>query len=139
MSENKKEVGRPSKYKEEFNQKVIDLMREGCSIAEVCFELEICKQTFYNWCDENEEFLDSKKKGVDYSEGWWMKQGRKSLKDQSFNYTGWYMNMKNRFNWADKKEIKEEKKIISEIDYSELDAGTIKNIIEQLRPNKTKG
>ena len=136
--EKKNKGGAPSKYKKEFNQKVIDLMREGCSIAEVCFELEICKQTFYNWCDENKEFLDSKKKGVDYSEGWWMKQGRKSLKDPTFNYTGWYMNMKNRFNWTDKKEIKEEIKLETNLDYSKLDAGTLKKFVEQVGLNEDK-
>lgn len=95
-------MSRPSKYKEEYNQKVIDLMKEGCSIAEICLELDICRQTFYNWCDENKEFLDTKKKGKDFSEGWWMKQGRKNLENKDFSYTGWYMNMKNRFGWADK-------------------------------------
>lgn len=94
-------TGRPSKYKEEYKQKVVDFMKQGYSIAEICLELDISRTTFYNWCDENKEFLDTKKKGEDFSEGWWMKQGRENLKDKDFNYTGWYMNMKNRFKWAD--------------------------------------
>lgn len=95
-------MSRPSKYKEEYKDQVIELMKEGCSISEICLELDICRQTFYNWCDENKEFLDTKKKGEGFSEGWWMKQGRKNLQNKEFNYTGWYMNMKNRFGWADK-------------------------------------
>lgn len=110
---------RPTKYKKEYSDKIIKLMKKGYSIAEICLELDICRQTFYNWCEKNHEFLDAKKKGEDFSEGWWMKQGRESLKDRDFNYTGWYMNMKNRFGWADKQENKNEHtgeiKIIREV------------------------
>jgi len=94
-------MGRPTKYKPDYNDKVIELFKQGASVEEICLELDICKQTFYNWCESNKEFLDSKKKGVDFSLGWWMKEGRIRLRDKDFNYTGWYMNMKNRFGWAD--------------------------------------
>ena len=97
---------RPTKYNPDFKDTVIDLMKEGASIEEICLELEICKQTFYNWCETHKEFLDSKKKGEDFSKGWWMKNGRINLENKEFNYTGWYMQMKNRFGWADKQEVK---------------------------------
>ena len=97
-------VGRPTKYNEELGKQVIDLMYQGFSIIEVCHELRISKQTFYDWCERHSEFLDAKQKGVDFSEGWWTKQGRENLRDGTFNYTGWYMNMKNRFKWADRQD-----------------------------------
>jgi hypothetical protein len=80
-------------------------MKQGASIEEICLELDVCKQTLYNWFDEHPEFLDSKKRGESFSQGWWMKNGRLNLDNRDFNYTGWYMNMKNRFGWRDKTDI----------------------------------
>ena len=94
-------MARPTTYKPEVQKKVIDLMKQGASIEEVCLELDICRQTFYNWCEKYPALLDTKKKGEGFSQGWWMREGRRNLKDRDFNYTGWYMNMKNRFGWAD--------------------------------------
>jgi len=99
---------RPTKYKPEYKDKLLELMKEGASIYELCLEFEVCEKTIYNWFEEYPEFLQSKKKGLAYSRGWWEKQGRINLKDKDFNYTGWYMNMKNRFGWADKTENKNE-------------------------------
>lgn len=98
-------MGRPSKYKPEIAEQIIAMMKEGMSIEEVCLELNIAKQTFYNWCDKHVELLDAKKEGVDFAQGWWMKQGRIALRDKDFNATLFYMNMKNRFGWRDRQEI----------------------------------
>ena len=104
-------AGRPTSYKPEMCEKVIALMKDGHSKTVVAAELDICKDTFYRWCDPDgdsyiQEFSDSVKKGVSLSEAWWEKEGHLALRDDKFNSTLWYMNMKNRFNWADKKEIK---------------------------------
>lgn len=101
-------MARPTKYKASMCDIVIELMREGASQDEVIGHLDISRDTFYAWKKENEEFSDSIKRGARLSQTWWERQGRVSLKDREFNYTGWYMNMKNRFKWADKQEVKQE-------------------------------
>jgi len=117
--------GRPSSYKKSYCDKVVELMKGGASIEEVCLELDVCKQTFYNWCETHSEFMDAKKKGEEFSQGWWMAQGRKGLwadskqETQKLNYTGWYMNMKNRFGWKDKQEVKHEGQQV-QITYQEI-------------------
>ena len=101
-------MARPTKYKAAMCDVVIELMREGASQDEVIGHLDISRETFYRWKEENEEISDSIKRGRSVSLTWWERQGRLSLKDREFNYTGWYMNMKNRFKWADKQEVKNE-------------------------------
>jgi len=98
--------GRPTKYDPKIADTVIDLMKQGASIEEICLELDICRQTFLNWCDEHPEFLEARKKAEDFSKGWWLKNGRVNLENKDFSATLWYMNMKNRFGWADKQETK---------------------------------
>ena len=104
-------VGRPTKYNKEMLPKILQLMKKGGSKIEVCALLEIDDNTMYDWCDKasprfHKEFSETIKKGVKLSHAWWIKNGRTNLENKDFSYTGWYMNMKNRFGWADKAEVK---------------------------------
>ena len=104
--------GRPSVYDESKNESVIKLMSKGASIVEVADLLDIRRETIYDWCNEesprfNKTFSNTIKKGLEKSQVWWEKQGRTNLDNTKFNWTGWFMNVKNRFrdDWADKKQI----------------------------------
>jgi hypothetical protein len=98
-------AGRPTDYRPEMCGEVIELLKEGASIEEIGLELDVGYTTVYLWMDKHPEFMKAVKKGREFSKGWWMKEGRISMRDKDFNSTLWYMNMKNRHGWADKQEI----------------------------------
>lgn len=89
---------------------IIDLYKEGGSDVEVrCMILDRCGFGSYTlwdrWISESDEFGEVIKMGRMLSEAWWNKNGRINLQNKDFNYTGWYMQMKNRFGWKDKQEV----------------------------------
>jgi hypothetical protein len=108
--EEKRPVGRPKKtvketLPENWEEMIISEMKEGAALQEIKAMFNISEDLFYRWMEEEPDFSEAIKRGIKLAEGWWMGEGRKSLRDKDFSYTGWYMNMKNRYNWADKKDI----------------------------------
>lgn len=99
-------AGRPTKYKKEYCDLVPKLMASGMAKVEVCAELGIDYSTFLIWQDKYKKFSASVKRGDKLSEAWWMSKGREALNDPTFNAVLWYMNMRNRHNWADKTELR---------------------------------
>lgn len=92
---------------------ILDLYSEGASDVEIreLIYLKTKEKTkasfglWDRWMEEEEEFFETIKQGRMLSEAWWAKTGRKNLNNKEFSYTGWYMNMKNRFGWKDKQEV----------------------------------
>lgn len=89
---------------------ILALYEVGASDVEIKAFIYSKRGSFSNdlwdrWMKEEEQFSETIKVGKMLSEAAWTKQGRENLKVKEFNYVGWYMNMKNRFGWADKQEI----------------------------------
>ena len=106
-------VGRPkedlSSLPDNWHEEVLELYSEGAADVEIKALIYGWRNNFSNnlwdrWMKEEPEFWETIKRGRMLSESWWNKSGRKNLKDKDFSYTGWYMNMKNRFGWRDKQE-----------------------------------
>lgn len=129
------EVGRPSKYKPEMCDQVIALMSEGASLVEVAAEIGICEDTLHEWKKTNSDFSESIKRGIQLSKSWWERKGRTSLENKEFSYTGWYMNMKNRFGWSDKQEITGKDGGPLEVQFTEV----LREINERKRATDTSG
>lgn len=102
----KNPVGRPSKYKPEFCQMVIDAMEKGLSKEAAAAECDICEDTFYRWVKKYPDFSEAVKQGERKSRLFWEKAGIQGMvgKIPGFNATTWIFNMKNRHGWRDKTE-----------------------------------
>jgi hypothetical protein len=109
---------------ENWYNEVLDLYQKGASDVEVKALIYSKRGSFSNdlwdrWMKEEPQFSETIKTGKLLSKAWWYKNGRINLQSKEFNYTGWYMQMKNRFGWTDRvdnttkgKEIKPEKTTI---------------------------
>lgn len=103
------EVGRPKEALvlwDGWYTEIIELYRIGASDVEIKALIYEKRGSFSNdlwirWLKDEEQFSETIKVGKMLSEAAWTKQGRENLKIKDFNYVGWYMNMKNRFGWAD--------------------------------------
>ena len=94
---------------ENWEQIVFDIASQGGSEVEVRVALNcMSDDLWYRFMDEEPYFSGTIKKARLMCQNWWEKNGRLNLENKEFSYTGWYMNMKNRFGWADKQEVKQE-------------------------------
>lgn len=98
-------VGRPTKYKKEYCEVAINVMKRGFSKEAVAGHLHISKDTLYRWVNKHKEFSDAIKRGVEYSRIFWEELGIEMVTAGQGNSTAWIFNMKNRFSWKDKKEL----------------------------------
>ena len=114
-------IGRPKKTLKDLTKNweklIINLMSEGASIVEVSQELKITRDLLYRFIKDYPEFSDTIKRGKEASEAWWTRTGRRNLENPKFSYTGWYMNMKNRFGWKDKQEVEHNGEVLGVIMY----------------------
>lgn len=110
-------AGRPSVFKEEYCDMLVEHMAKGLSFESFAGIIDTCRATLYNWEAEFPQFLDAKKNAIEKSLLFWEKlsvdhvvnltetekTGNSSTTtSKSLNTGVWALNMRNRFNWRDK-------------------------------------
>lgn len=113
MSENNPK-GRPSKYKPEYCEQLIEHMSNGYSFDSFAGVVEVNQDTLHEWTKVHEDFSESKKIAFSKSQIFWEKIGIDNIVNTSesfgegqsisktLNASAWIFNMKNRFKWKDK-------------------------------------
>lgn len=105
-------AGRPTGYKSEYCDKLIEHMRDGNSFETFAAVIEVSKPTLYVWADKYPAFLEAKRTGDALSEAWWEKQAKQGLwkmkGEEELNTTLWIFVTKNRFGYQDSPDPKED-------------------------------
>lgn len=80
---------------------------QGASDVEIAVLLGISMSDFREMEKDIPEFASFAKKGRTLAEAWWISRSRHNLWNKEFNTALYNFNMKNRYGWADKNEIKD--------------------------------
>lgn len=104
--EGKNPVGRPSKFKPEYCEQLIQHMGEGFSFESFAGKIGTHRDTLYEWEKVHPEFSDAKKAATEACRLWWEEKGMQGLfseyQGRKMNSALWIFNMKNRFKWKDR-------------------------------------
>jgi len=94
-----KKMGRPTKYKPEYCQMLIDHMAEGLSFDAFAGKLGLERKTLYNWAKRYPEFKEAKQIGWDKNLFFWEKVGIDGIlgRIKNFNAVAYIFNKKCRF------------------------------------------
>jgi hypothetical protein len=90
-------AGRPTSFRPEYCDRVIELGREGKSHAQIAASLDVARQTLHNWASAHPEFLDAITHARDLSQAWWEDAGQSGLTTPGFNASLWAKSVSARF------------------------------------------
>ena len=105
-------MARPTTYKPEYCEQVIELGRQGMSVVEMAADLGVHRETLEeNWPAAHPEFSEAFTRAKVLSQAWWERQGRLNLLLApgvgTFNGSVWSRSMAARFprDWREQKGV----------------------------------
>lgn len=101
-------AGRPTKYKPEYCQEIIDFMSKGYSATAFAAKIGVHIDTIQEWKNTHAEFSAAYKKAHAAAQFFWENKGLENLitdGKEKFNAAVWIFWMKARFGWRDRDEI----------------------------------
>lgn len=100
--------GRPSAFRPEFVDRVIELGSEGMGRSEIAFELGVVRNTLVAWEQAHPDFLIAMEHAHEAAAAWWARQGRLGIwGGKDFNANAYRLQVTNRFpkDWRDRQEV----------------------------------
>lgn len=104
-------AGRPTDYKPEYCELIIELGRKGMSVVEMASEIGVARNTIETlWTAKHPEFQEAFTQAREASQSWWESMGRTNLimppQSGTFQASVWSRSMAARFpnDWREKSE-----------------------------------
>ena len=95
-SASKRKVGRPSLYKPEFCETIIQVGEQGGWLSEMAEACDVHRYTFDVWAKEHPEFLEALTRAKQKAQAWFEAKGREGLTAEKFNSALWAKQMSAR-------------------------------------------
>ena len=93
----KRPVGRPTKYKPEYCEQIIQLGKEGKSIAQMASFFDVDKASIFDWAASHEDFSTALARARVHSQNWWEDKAQQNLASRDFNAQLWLKSVASRF------------------------------------------
>lgn len=90
-------IGRPSGYKPEYCQRVIEMGAQGHSPLQMAAEIGVLRENLYAWANVHPEFFTAFEKAKELSQKWWEDAGKTGIFAEKFNAQVWKFIVANRF------------------------------------------
>lgn len=107
MSEEKNLGGRPTKYRPEYCDAIIEHMSAGASMTSFAAEIDVARSTLNEWMENHPAFSEAVKIGKAKCAAWWERLGRAGAMGGDVNPTLVIFGLKNMAadDWREKQEI----------------------------------
>lgn len=97
LAKEKRPRGRPSKYKPEYCDLIVELAKTGAGWAEWAVACDVDRTTLFKWGDEHPDFFTALTRAKLLEQVWWEQAGRSGLFAEKFNALTWKTSMQARF------------------------------------------
>jgi hypothetical protein len=94
-------AGRPFKYQDSYPDKIVEMMRGGALNCDLWAELDVCKDTFYEWIRTYPDFEDAYRRGRAKAESYWARQLKEmTIAKDDKGCKACIMILNNNFGWG---------------------------------------
>lgn len=100
-------MARPTDYREEFCERVLEYGAQGKSLTWMAAELGVSRDSLYEWMAANPVFSDAMTRAKALAQKWWEDAGQVGMVTQGFNASVWSRSMAARFpdEWRENKGV----------------------------------
>lgn len=100
-------AGRPTKYKPEFCDLVIEVGEQGGWLSEMAEACDVHRSTMDEWADNHPKFSEALMRAKQKAQAWFEVQGRLGLTAEKFNSALWQkqMSARHREEYTERREL----------------------------------
>ena len=111
-------AGRPTLYAPEYCEAIVDLGKQGKSIAQMASHFDVARTTLLQWADTHTEFMTALSRAKEHAQAWWEDQAVNNLTNREFQSPIWKKSMEARFreDYTERKQVEGTFSMLKDVD-----------------------